>query len=184
MGLSEGAACGDSIWERKEYLMRYVIREKFFHLGEDSVITDERGQVVFQVDGKVLSLHNTLVMRDRAGNEVATVRRHLISLRPTYSISRHGQELAEVRKKLISPFIDRYTIDVPGPDDLHVAGSLLEHEYTLSQNDQVVATVSKRWIALTDTYGVDIAPGQDDVLILASILAIDVAQDRERAEES
>lgn len=164
--------------------MRYVIREKLFRLGEDSVITDEQGQVVFQVDGKILTLHNTLVMRDQAGNEVATVRRHLISLRPTYSISRQGQELAEVRKKLISPFIDRYTIDVPGPDDLHVTGSLLEHEYTLSQNDQVIATVSKRWIALTDTYGVDIASGQDDVLILASILAIDVAQDRERVEES
>jgi uncharacterized protein YxjI len=163
--------------------MRYVIREKFFHLGEDSAITDEQGRLVLQVDGKVLSLHNTLVMRDLAGHEVATVRRHLISLRPTYTISRQGQELAEVRKKLISPFIDRYTIDLPGPDDLLVKGSLLEHEYTISRHDQVVATVSKRWIALTDTYGVDIAPGQDDVLILASILAIDVAQDRERAEE-
>ena len=88
--------------------MRYVIREKFFHLGEDSQITDEQGRVVFQVDGKVLTLHNTLVMRDIAGNEAATVRRQLISLRPSYTITRQGQELAEVRKKLISPFIDRY----------------------------------------------------------------------------
>lgn len=163
--------------------MRYVIREKFFHLGEDSQITDEQGRVVFQVDGKVLTLHNTLVMRDMAGNEAATVRRQLISLRPSYTITRQGQELAEVRKKLISPFIDRYTIDIPGPDDLYIKGSLLEHEYTMSQKDQVVATISKRWIALTDTYGVDIAPGQNDVLILASILAMDVAQDREQAED-
>lgn len=163
--------------------MRYVIREKFFHLGQDSEITDEQGRTVLQVDGKVLTLHNTLVLRDLAGNEVATVRRHLISLRPTYTISRQGQEVGEVRKKLISPFIDRYTIDVPGPNDLFIKGSLLEHEYTISQNDHVVATVSKRWIALTDTYGVDIAPGQDDVLILASILAIDVGHDREQAEE-
>jgi uncharacterized protein YxjI len=163
--------------------MRYAIREKFFHLGEDSQITDEQGRVVFEVDGKVLSLHNTLVIRDMAGNEAATVRRQLISLRPTYTITRQGQELAEVRKKLISPFIDRYTIDIPGPADLHIKGSLLEHEYTIGQDEQLVATVSKRWIALTDTYGVDIAPGQNDVLILASVLAIDVAQDRERAEE-
>jgi uncharacterized protein YxjI len=162
--------------------MRYVIREKFFRLGEDSDITDEQGRPVFQVDGKVLTLHNTLVMRDLAGNEVATVRRQLISLRPTYTITRHGQEIAEVRKKLISPFFDRYTIDIPGPDDLFVKGSLLEHEYTVSQHDRVVATISKRWFTLTETYGVDIAPGQDDVLILASVLAIDVAEDRERAE--
>jgi uncharacterized protein YxjI len=44
----------------------------------------------------------------------------------------------------------------------------------------VVATVSKRWIALTETYGVEIAPGEDDALILASVLALDLAEDRER----
>ncbi len=47
--------------------MRYIIRERFFHLGEDSDITDERGQPVYQVDGKVLTLRDTLVVRDRTG---------------------------------------------------------------------------------------------------------------------
>lgn len=161
--------------------MRYVIREKFFRLGEDSVITDAAGQTVYEVDGKVFSLHNTLIVRDPAHNEVARVEKQLISLRPTYHITVHGQEIAEVRKKLFSPFIDRYTIDIPGPDDLSVTGSLLEHEYTVTRGDQVVATVSKAWISLTDTYGIDIAPGENDLLILTSILALDLAEDQERA---
>ena len=160
--------------------MRYVIREKFFHLGEDSTILNEAGQPILEVDGKVLSLHNRLVIRDRNGNEVASVQRKLLALRPTYEISRAGQELATVRKHLISPFVDRFTIDVPGPDDLHITGSLFEHEYTITRGGQLVATVSKRWFSLTDTYGVDIAPYQDDVLILASVLALDLAEDRER----
>ena len=160
--------------------MRYVIREKLFRLTEDSAITDEAGRPVFEVNGKLFSLHHTLVMHDMAGREVATVRKHLISLRPTYEITRHGQELAEVRKKLLSPFVDRFTIDIPGPDDFSVAGSLLEHNFTISRQNQVVATVSKKWIALTDTYGVEIAPGQDDALLLASILALDLAEDEER----
>jgi uncharacterized protein YxjI len=37
-----------------------------------------------------------------------------------------------------------------------------------------VATVSKRWVAWADTYGVDIAAGEDDVLILASTVVIDM----------
>ncbi|HLY29617.1 MAG TPA: LURP-one-related family protein [Ktedonobacterales bacterium] len=160
--------------------MRYVIREKFFHIGEDSVITDETGAVRFQVDGKVLSLHNKLIIRDPSGAEVATVHRKLIALRPTYEVERHGQQAAELRKHFFTPFIDRYTLDVPGDNDFEVKGSLLEHEYTITQGGQVVATVSKRWIALTDTYGVDIAPGQDDVVVLASVLALDLAEDRER----
>jgi len=160
--------------------VRYIIRERFFRLGEDSDITDEGGRSVLHVDGKVLTLHDTLIVRDLQGTEVARVQRQLISLRPTYHITRQGQELAEVRKKLISPFVDRYTIDIPGPDDLNVTGSLLEHEYAIEKGNRVVATVSKRWISLTETYGVEIVPGEDDLVILASVLAIDLAEDRER----
>jgi uncharacterized protein YxjI len=163
--------------------MRYVIREKIFHLGEDSVIMNEGGQPVLEVDGKVLSLHNRLIVRDMAGNELLQVQRRLLALRPTYEITRGGQELAEVRKNLISPFIDRFTVDIPGPDDLHISGSLFEHEYTFTLRGMVVATVSKRWFSLSETYGVDIAPGQDDVLILACVLALDLAEDREREQE-
>ena len=162
--------------------MRYVIRERFFRLGEDSDITDEQGQPVYHVDGKVLTLHDTLIVRDLAGTEVARVQRQLVALRPTYHITRQGQEVAEVRKKLFSPFVDRFTIDIPGPDDLSMTGDLFEHEYTITRGDQVVATVSKHWLSLTDTYGVDIAPGEDDLLILTSVLALDLAEDREHRD--
>ena len=162
--------------------MRYVIRERFFGLGEDSDITDEQGQPVYHVDGKVLTLHNTLVVRDQGGTEVARVQRQLVALRPTYHITRQGQEVAEVRKKFLSPFVDRFTVDIPGPDDLSMTGDLFEHEYTITRGDQVVATVSKRWLSLTDTYGVDIAPGEDDPLILTSVLALDLAEDREHRD--
>lgn len=160
--------------------MRYVIREKFFHLGEDSQITDESGRPVYEVNGKILSLHNTLVMRDMSGEEVATIKRQLISLTPTYTIDRPGVGEAEVRKHFINLFGDHYTIDIPGPHDLELNGNLFDHEYQVSRDGAVVATVSKRWISLTDTYGVETAPGEDDVLILASVLALDVAEDRER----
>ena len=76
----------------------------------------------------------------------------------------------------------RSTIDIPGPHDLSVTGSLLEHEYTIERGGELVATVSKRWLSLTETYGLDIAPGEDDLLILASVLALDLAQDRERQQ--
>ena len=163
--------------------MRYIIREKFFHIGEDSTILNEAGQPVLEVDGKVLSLHDRLIVRDMAGNEVVTIHRRLLALRPTYEISRGGDTLATFRKRFFSPFVDRFTVDIPGPDDLEMTGSLFEHEYTISRGGQVVAAVSKRWFSLTDTYGVDIAPGQDDPLILACVLALDLAEDRERLRD-
>jgi len=159
----------------------YLIRERFFRLGEDSDITDEQGRPAFQVDGKVLSLRNRLVIRDPAGREVAQVHRKLAALRPTYRVTIGGEDAAEVRKRLFTPFGDRFTIDVPGPDDLEMAGDLSDHEFTIRRGDQVVATVSKRWFSMRDTYAVDVAAGQDDLLILASVLALDLAEDQERA---
>jgi uncharacterized protein YxjI len=163
--------------------MRYIIREKFFHLGEDSIILNDAGQPVFEVDGKVLSLHDRLIVRDMAGNEVANVQRRLFTLTPTYEISRGGDTLATFRKHFFSPFVDRFTVDIPGPDDLEMTGSLFEHEYTISRGSQVVAVVSKQWFSLTETYGVDIAPGLDDPLILACVLALDLAEDREHLHD-
>jgi uncharacterized protein YxjI len=160
----------------------YLIRERFFRLGEDSDITDEQGRPVLHVDGKVLTLHDRLVLREPAGREVAQVHRKLVALRPTYQISVAGQKVAEVRKHLFTPFVDRFTIDIPGPDDLEMTGDLFDHEYTIRRGEQTVATVSKRWFSVRDTYAVDVASGQDDLLILASVLALDLAEDREREQ--
>ena len=162
--------------------MRYIIKERFFRLGEDSDILDESGRPVFHVDGKVLTLRDRLVIEDLSGREVASVHRKLLSFRPTYEIEIGGREAAQVRKHFFTPFRDSFTIDVPGPDDLEMKGSLLDHDFTILRGDRVVATVSKAWLTIRDTYGVEVAPGEDDLLILASVLALDLAEDREREQ--
>lgn len=158
----------------------YLIRERFFGLGDDFDITDEEGRPVLHVDGKVLSLHDRLVLSDADGREVAQVHRKLVSLRPTYEVSIGGERAAAVRKHMFTPFGDRFTIDIPGPRDLEMEGNLFDHEFTISRGGQTVATVSKRWFSVRDTYAVDVAQGEDDLLILASVLALDLAEDRER----
>jgi uncharacterized protein YxjI len=160
----------------------YVIREKLFGFGQDSDITDEAGRPVLRVDGKALSLRERLVLRDMDGREVAEVRRKMVSMRPTYEIEIGGAEAARVRKRLFTPFVDRYTVDIPGPDDLELVGDLLEHDYTVRRGNAVVATVSKAYFTMRDTYAVDIAPGEDELLILTAVLALDLAEDRERRD--
>ena len=50
----------------------------------------------------------------------------------------------------------------------------------MERQGRVVAAVSKQWVALTDTYGVETAAGEDDILILAVVLAIDLTEDAEK----
>src|SRR4029453_4749887 len=156
----------------------YLIRERCFRLGEDSDITDEQGRPVLHVDGKVLSLRNRLVLRDPQGREVPPVQRKLVALRPPYQGPVAGHQAAEVRKHFFTPFGDRFTIDVPGPDDLEMEGDLFDHELTIVLVGQAEAAVSKGWFTMRDTYAVEVAPGQDDLLILASVLSLDLAEDQ------
>jgi uncharacterized protein YxjI len=157
----------------------YVIRERLFRLGEDSDITNEAGEPVLHVDGKVLSLHNRLILRDPAGREAGQVHRKLAALRPVYDITIDGKDAAEVRKHLFTPFGERFTIDVYGAGAMEINGDLLNHEFTIERDGQTVATISKRWLTMTTSYAVDVAQGEDDLLILASILALDLAMDAE-----
>jgi len=160
--------------------VRYVIRERFFHLGEDSEITDEAGQAVYIVDGKVFSLRGTLLVTDTSATEVARIDHKLIALVATYEISLAGGRSAVLRKVPFTPFHQRFTIDVNDGGQLEMAGDLLNHSFEIARGDAVVATVSKHWVSLTETYGVEVADGEDDVLILASVLALDLALDREQ----
>ena len=160
----------------------YVIRERMFRLGEDSDITDEAGRPVLHVDGKVLSLHNRLVLQDPAGREVGQVHRKLAALRPAYVITIGGKAVAEVRRHLFTPVGERFTIDVPGVGDMEISGDLFSHEFTIGRDGQTIATISKRWLSMTASYVVEVAPGEDDVLILASVLALDLAIDAEHVQ--
>jgi hypothetical protein len=62
----------------------------------------------------------------------------------------------------------------PGPDDLEAHGNLLDRDYAFPRGKKVVATVSKRWFAITDTNRVEIADSEYAVLILAGAVALDM----------
>lgn len=154
--------------------MRYVLKQKFWSWGDDFTIKDAAGQDVYFVDGRAFSWGDKLSFQDSQGKELAFIRQKLLSWGPTYEIEVHDRLVAVVKKHLFTLFRCKFTVDVPGPDDLEAQGSFLEHEYSFERQGREVAAVSKRWFSWTDTYGVDIATGEDDVLILASAVVIDM----------
>jgi uncharacterized protein YxjI len=156
--------------------MRYLMRQKIFSFGDDFVIKDEAGHERFHVDGKVFSLGNKLELQDPAGRALVTIRERLLAWGPTYEIERAGEVIAVIKKKLFTLFTCRFSVDVPGPDDLEARGDFSDHEYELRHvgDDRPAAAVSKRWWALSDTYGVEVAPGEDDVLVLAATVVLDL----------
>src|SRR5687768_3748047 len=153
---------------------RYQMREHLFSFGDDFTIKDADGRDVFHVDGKALSIGDKLIFNDMQGRELARIRERLLSIGKTYDVTFPDGTSVKVKKDLFTLFRASFTIDVPGPGDLEAKGSFLDHDYTFERGGRTVATVSKRWFAIRDTYGVDIAAGENDVLILASAVVIDL----------
>ena len=84
-----------------------------------------------------------------------------------------GKRLAMVKKALITPLRDRWAVKVKDGPDLEVQGNILDHEYRIGEGRNKVAQVSKKWFRVRDTYGVEVAPDQEDVVILAVTVALD-----------
>lgn len=160
--------------------MRYIMRQRLFSWGDDFFIKDETERDAFFVDGKALSFGDQLSFQDVSGKELVFIKQRLLSWGPTYEIHKDDQLYAVVKKELFTFFKCMFTVDVPGPHDLEAEGDFLDHEYVFNRDGRTVAAVSKQWFSWSDTYGVDISDGEDDIVILASTVVIDMACHNEK----
>jgi uncharacterized protein YxjI len=151
------------------------MREKMFTIGDDFFIQNGAGQRVFKVDGKALRVRHTLLFEDAQGRELAAIKERMATVKDSMTIEKNGQPYAVVKKALLGPR-ERYTVSIPG-GDLEVQGNILDHEYTFVRNGRKAAEVSKKWLRARDTYTIDVEPGEDDIIILASAVAIDSMTD-------
>jgi len=153
---------------------RYQMQQRLVSIGDDFWIENEQGERAFKVDGKALRIRHTLVFEDANGVERCKIQERMLRIRDSMEIEGpDGGRLATVRKALITPVRDRWSVDLAAGTDLEIQGNILDHEYTIEADGTKVAEISKKWFRLRDSYGVEISPGQDDALILAISVAVD-----------
>jgi uncharacterized protein YxjI len=154
---------------------RYKIHQRILSIGDDFWIEDEDGQKVFKVDGKALRIRKTLILEDAAGQPLCRIQERMLRIKDTMEIEDpEGKRIALVKKDLIAPFRDRWVVKIRNGPALTVQGNLLDHEYFIKHGLRRVAEVSKKWFRLTDIYGVEVDADQEDGLILAVAIAIDI----------
>ena len=107
---------------------------------------------------------------DVSNEEIALIRQELFSFPPTFSVERGGIEVASIVKEFTF-FHQAYTVEGP---DWQVEGDFSSHEYTISKGGQVIATVSREWFTLGDSYEINIRDARDEVMALATALVIDI----------
>ena len=159
---------------------RFRMRQKLVLFGNDYWIENALGSRVYFVDGKAFRLREHLGFQDMQGNELAAIQERVMRIKDTYRIYRKGNILATVKKVLISPLSQRFEVHVAGGENMEAEGTIFDHEYEIHEGRRKVAEVSKKWFPVADTYGVDIIPGVDDIMVLAITVVIDMMLDQER----
>jgi len=150
---------------------RFQMRERMLSVGDDYWIEDESGERAFLVDGKAMRVRDTWILKDRDDHEVAEIKERKLTVRDKMHIDLQGRD-ATVTKRVIG-LRDHFKVDVDGGEDLKVHGNIVDHEYEIERSGDKVAEISKKWFRLRDTYGVEVAAGEDPVLILAVTVAVD-----------
>ena len=152
---------------------RYQMREKLFAIGDDYWIETENGDRVFKVNGKAMRARETFILESPSGEEMFKIQEKKLSIRDKMKIERDGDTVATVHKALITPLRDRFDIELEAGGELSAKGNIVDHEYEIERDGNKVAEISKRWFRVRDTYGIEIAPGENDALILAATVCID-----------
>jgi uncharacterized protein YxjI len=151
----------------------YQMREKLFAIGDDFWIETGDGQRVFKVNGKALRVRSTFILEDDSGQELLKIQEKELRIRDTMEVERDGHTVAKVKKALITPLRDRFSIELEDDGELSAKGNIVDHEFQIERDGDTIAEVSKRWLRVRDTYGIEIRPGQNDALILAVTVCID-----------
>ena len=167
-GQRRGQSGGKRNWTR------YKMTQKLVAIGDDYYVENEVGEQVFVIDGKALRVRNTLRMSDLQTGDEYRIQEKIARVMNTMTIRKNGERAAAVKKAVVSPIRDRFTILIPGMPNVHVAGNVLDHEYRMTSDGEPVAEVSKQWFRVRDAYGIEVAPGMDAGLVVACTVALDM----------
>ncbi|MBA8943602.1 MULTISPECIES: LURP-one-related/scramblase family protein [Streptomyces] len=159
--------------------MRYLVRDRILGIGDDYWIEDDRGNKVFLVDGKAMRLRDTFELKDAGGRVLVDIRRKMFAVRDTMVIERDGEPLATIRRKRLSLLRNHYRVSLAdGSTELDVSGRILDREFAVEYDGELLAVVSRRWLHVRETYGVDVVREDADpaLLIAVAVCVIHLAQ--------
>jgi uncharacterized protein YxjI len=158
--------------EGKGGQMKFAVKQKIFAIADSFTIKDENGADVYVVKGKFFSIGKKLKLHDTSGNELAYIEQKFFRLLPEYEIYTSGDLRATVKKRFA---FFRNDFDISASDgNYEVKGNFLGLEFTIVKEGMEVARISKKFFALSDTYGVEVLGGADPLLILSLAIVIDM----------
>ena len=150
-------------------VMKLYIKEKVFSWGDKFTVKDEYGNDKYFVQGEVFSWGKKLHVYDSVDREVAFIKQEVWSLLPRFYVFCGDEQIAEIKKEFTFLF-PKYSIQGLGWE---IEGRLMAHDYEIIKNGNSIVTISKEWMTWGDSYELNIANPEDEIVALAVVLTID-----------
>jgi uncharacterized protein YxjI len=164
--------------------MKYLVRDKIFAIGDDYWIEDESGRHAFLIDGKALRLWDTLELKDPSGQVLITLQKKLLNLRDAMTIERGGEPLATIRRKRLSLLRNHYRVTFIEGTELDVSGRILDREFTVEYDGELLAHISRQWFRVRETYAVNVVRDDADAaLMIAIAVCVILMAEKERDDD-
>ena len=182
-----------SLAKRREFLMR----ERWFSLWDKVEVMDPVTQgVVGHFQRKILSIRTQYRLQDPLGDIELIVQQKLLAWRPTYKFFRGNSTgepdeaaLLGILRKRVFTLRPHYWFETPaGTRQFEVNGNFLGLNYDIVEHGRSIGSVSKKFWAIRDTYGLRIEPSVPDqtaLLLLGAVMVIHaIHEKRERSRSS
>jgi uncharacterized protein YxjI len=158
--------------------MRFLVYDRLLGFGDDYWIEDEHGSKVFLVDSKALRVRDTWELKDAQGRVLVDIHQKMLALRDTMVLQRAGEPLATIRRKRLSLLRNHYRVSLADGSELDVSGKIMDREFAVEYDGELLAVVSRRWLTVRDTYGVDVVREDADpaLLIAVAVCVIHLAE--------
>ena len=161
--------------------MKFLVRDRLLGIGDDYWIEDEHGRKAFLVDGKAMRLRDTFELKDAQGRVLIDIHKKMLALRDTMVIERGGEPLATIRRKRLSLLRNHYRVALADGTELDVSGKILDREFVVEYDGELLAHISRRWLRVRETYGVEtVRDDADPALLIAVAVCVIHLAERER----
>lgn len=157
--------------------MRYHMHRKLaLPVGQGFLFDDDEGQTRYSAGLKPFIFHMTVGLRDAGGHDLLTIRLLNTTMPPTHFEIVRGDETTDVRQHFQDGH-QHYTATAASGECVEVAGDWQAETFTFLRHGREIGRMVGEWYALQARYDIEVAPGEDDTLVLALVLIIHITNE-------
>lgn len=142
---------------------------KYYEIHQDDIL-------VYRVQKPSFFNFNEMYFTDPGGNEVLNITRHnaLFQIGYKFVVSNKGKPIATIEKNSMDNFYESSSIY----GNHTIQGDFFNSEYTVFDKGGEIAKISRKRFRSNKKYGIAIIKGNNELYILAMIIAISIVNSR------